>query len=659
MSDGNTLIGNAMVGHAMDTEVGTTKGETYLAGDEEIVIAQEEERIMSGEVTSEEDEKVEQHMLTVALVNSVVETSAPQSPATGGNKSQDESKQRYSLRKRRRSGASLERPSANPGTAKAAQTKRPPIATTKQSAPITPAPASLRQPTTASKQPIATPIVKTEAVPACTVAVAAAPLPVPLGVASVPKASSLPPALQPPLRPKIPPMPSPRAPAAATTARTNDKSKRLVPATRVIVSSQPLTPNPAATGVPNPLINPLPASNSPSMAGKEAPENATLEAAPAFKAGTKLTVPCPLPPATFENNVQQGVVNRPPPTVKFDTEPVQEKKKVTIAPDLPPSRGRIFSIDLDPASLDFSVLDTGESGTPAPASADLPLVTGGGRDRAFSFECFAFGINADEPLPPLGAEHETSDPHQHLLPRPRGDSIIFDPTSFQEGGIHEERALKTRESRGLSIDLNTNADIIPSAPPAQDSVSFANHPGSVEHGHAPASVASMPAAPANQPPPTQPHPVPHSTLPDSAPSSVRMGVAQHPHHHARPHASAAPPPHHHHPGAYHHHAPPPGSNAVVPNPAAPPAVVASSATGSAVSIIGSCASSTTLQMELLNKDGRIGIYLPEARKERIARFHAKRKMRIWRKRIKYDCRKKLADSRPRIKGRFVKRTDND
>ena len=78
-------------------------------------------------------------------------------------------------------------------------------------------------------------------------------------------------------------------------------------------------------------------------------------------------------------------------------------------------------------------------------------------------------------------------------------------------------------------------------------------------------------------------------------------------------------------------------------------VISSSANGSV--------SHTSCPMELLNKAGRIGIYLPEARKERIAKFHSKRKCRIWRKRIKYDCRKKLADSRPRIKGRFVKSVD--
>lgn len=58
--------------------------------------------------------------------------------------------------------------------------------------------------------------------------------------------------------------------------------------------------------------------------------------------------------------------------------------------------------------------------------------------------------------------------------------------------------------------------------------------------------------------------------------------------------------------------------------------------------------------ELVNKDGRVGMYFPVQRKARIAKFHLKRKRRVWRKKIRYGCRQKLASNRIRIKGRFVK-----
>lgn len=53
---------------------------------------------------------------------------------------------------------------------------------------------------------------------------------------------------------------------------------------------------------------------------------------------------------------------------------------------------------------------------------------------------------------------------------------------------------------------------------------------------------------------------------------------------------------------------------------------------------------------------KIGAYSPEARRERLRRFHEKRKLRVFHKRIKYACRERLANACPRIKGRFVKKT---
>mmetsp|Transcript_22673 Transcript_22673/g.56145 ORF Transcript_22673/g.56145 Transcript_22673/m.56145 type:complete len:488 (+) Transcript_22673:226-1689(+) len=60
--------------------------------------------------------------------------------------------------------------------------------------------------------------------------------------------------------------------------------------------------------------------------------------------------------------------------------------------------------------------------------------------------------------------------------------------------------------------------------------------------------------------------------------------------------------------------------------------------------------------EVYNKNGRIGIYTPAERAAIIARFQSKRTRRVWNKKIRYNCRKNLADRRLRVKGRFVKRS---
>ena len=56
-------------------------------------------------------------------------------------------------------------------------------------------------------------------------------------------------------------------------------------------------------------------------------------------------------------------------------------------------------------------------------------------------------------------------------------------------------------------------------------------------------------------------------------------------------------------------------------------------------------------------DGWVGAYSPDSRKVRIERFLQKRNHRVWTKTVKYDVRKNFADSRLRVKGRFVKKED--
>lgn len=52
---------------------------------------------------------------------------------------------------------------------------------------------------------------------------------------------------------------------------------------------------------------------------------------------------------------------------------------------------------------------------------------------------------------------------------------------------------------------------------------------------------------------------------------------------------------------------------------------------------------------------RIGRYTPAERQMRLERYRGKRKQRNYNRRVKYDCRKMIADKRKRVQGRFVKR----
>jgi len=54
---------------------------------------------------------------------------------------------------------------------------------------------------------------------------------------------------------------------------------------------------------------------------------------------------------------------------------------------------------------------------------------------------------------------------------------------------------------------------------------------------------------------------------------------------------------------------------------------------------------------------RVGKLTIEERQRKIERYRAKRSLRVWEKRINYNCRKQVADKRLRIKGRFISKEE--
>lgn len=67
--------------------------------------------------------------------------------------------------------------------------------------------------------------------------------------------------------------------------------------------------------------------------------------------------------------------------------------------------------------------------------------------------------------------------------------------------------------------------------------------------------------------------------------------------------------------------------------------------------------STNLTFSSFERPLTIGNYTIEERKQKLSRYRKKRNKRNFGRKIKYACRKALADSQPRVRGRFAKTED--